>query len=174
MDHLSVRARANNGKNAKSRPKIFIWLDKQNDEWQAMTSDDKLNSQALHCVEAISFIEKLPFRPYLLCSKPVKPVHYSVLPSRILRVIVELKKRCYFASILFGKSVKKMYHLSFGARANDVNSTESQPNVLYLIGWTKWRVTSDDKLNSQALHRVENNFFHWKTLVQSGSVFALF
>ena len=34
-------------------------------------------------------------------------------------------KRCYFASILFGKSVsKKMHHLSFRALANDVNGTE--------------------------------------------------
>ena len=36
----------------------------------------------------ISFIDKLPFRPYLLCSKPVKPGHYSVLPSHILRVLL--------------------------------------------------------------------------------------
>ena len=37
-------------------------------------------------------------------------------------------------SILFGKSVsKKRHHLSFRALANDVNGTESQPNVLYLI-----------------------------------------
>ena len=34
-------------------------------------------------MKTISFIEKLPFRPYLLCSKPVKPGHYSVLPSHI-------------------------------------------------------------------------------------------
>jgi len=26
-------------------------------------------------MKTISFIEKLPFRPYLLCSKPVKPGH---------------------------------------------------------------------------------------------------
>ena len=51
------------------------------------------------------------------------------------RVVDYSPKRCYFASILFGKSVsKKMHHLSFRALANDVNcSTESQPNVLYLI-----------------------------------------
>ena len=43
-------------------------------------------------------------------------------------------KRCYFALILFGKSVsKKMHHLSFSTLANDVNGTESQPNALYLI-----------------------------------------
>ena len=54
-----------------------------------MTSHDKLNSQALYRDENnISFIEKLPFRPYLLCSKPVKPGHYSVLPSHILRVLL--------------------------------------------------------------------------------------
>ena len=34
-------------------------------------------------MKTISFIKKLPFRPYLLCSKPVKPGHYSVLPSHI-------------------------------------------------------------------------------------------
>ena len=39
-------------------------------------------------MKAISFIEKLPFRPYFLCSKPVKPGHYSVLPSHILRVFL--------------------------------------------------------------------------------------
>jgi len=39
-------------------------------------------------MKTISFIEKLPFRPYLLCSKPVKPGHYSVLPSHILRVLL--------------------------------------------------------------------------------------
>ena len=49
---------------------------------------DKLNSQALYRDESISFIEKLPFRPYLLCSKPVKPGHNSVLPSHILRVLL--------------------------------------------------------------------------------------
>ena len=38
MHHLSFRAHANDVKNTKSQPKIFIWLDKQNDEWQAMTS----------------------------------------------------------------------------------------------------------------------------------------
>ena len=42
-------------------------------------------------MKAISFIEKLPFRPYSLCSKPVKPgQHYSVLPSHILRVLSTL------------------------------------------------------------------------------------
>ena len=35
-----------------------------------------------------TLIEKLPFRPYLLCSKPVKPGHYSVLPSHILCVLL--------------------------------------------------------------------------------------
>ena len=35
-----------------------------------------------------SFIEKLPFGPYLLISKSVKPGHYSVLPSHILRVLL--------------------------------------------------------------------------------------
>ena len=39
-------------------------------------------------MKTISFIEKLLFRPYLLCSKPVKPGHYSVLPSHILRVLL--------------------------------------------------------------------------------------
>ena len=39
-------------------------------------------------MKTISFIEKLPFRPYLLCSKPVKAGHYSVLPSHILRVLL--------------------------------------------------------------------------------------
>ena len=39
-------------------------------------------------MKTISFIEKLPFRPYLLCSKPVKPGHYSVLTSDILRVLL--------------------------------------------------------------------------------------
>ena len=39
-------------------------------------------------MKAISFIEKLPFRPYLLCTKPVKPGHNSVLPSHILRVLL--------------------------------------------------------------------------------------
>ena len=39
-------------------------------------------------LKTISFVEKLPFRPYLLCSKPVKPGHYSVLPSHILRVLL--------------------------------------------------------------------------------------
>ena len=29
-------------------------------------------------MKTISFIEKLPLRPYLLCSKPVKPGHYYV------------------------------------------------------------------------------------------------
>ena len=38
-------------------------------------------------------------------------------------------KKVLFDSILSGKSVfKKMHHLSFRALANDVNSTESQPN----------------------------------------------
>ena len=45
------------------------------------------------------------------------------------------KKRCYFASILFGKGVfKQMHRLFFRVRANDVNSTKSQPKVLYLMG----------------------------------------
>ena len=39
-------------------------------------------------MKTISFIEKLPFRPYLLCSKPIKPGHNSVLPSHILRVLL--------------------------------------------------------------------------------------
>ena len=39
-------------------------------------------------MRTISFTEKLLFRPYLLCSKPVKPEHYSVLPSHILRVLL--------------------------------------------------------------------------------------
>ena len=39
-------------------------------------------------MKAISFIEKLSFRPCLLCSKPVKPGHYSVLPSHILCVLL--------------------------------------------------------------------------------------
>ena len=39
-------------------------------------------------MKTISFIEKLPFRPYLLYSKPVKPGHYSVLPSYILRILL--------------------------------------------------------------------------------------
>ena len=46
------------------------------------------------------------------------------------RFIIPLQKRSYFASILCGKSVlKKMHHLSFRARANDVNSTKSQPKT---------------------------------------------
>ena len=53
---------------------------------------------------------------------------------RISDLLFHYTKRCYFASILFGKSVsKKMHHLSFRALANNVNGTESQPNVLYLI-----------------------------------------
>ena len=44
-----------------------------------MTSD-KLNSFGLCIVlKTISFIEKLPFRPYWLCYKPVKPGHYAYL-----------------------------------------------------------------------------------------------
>ena len=39
-------------------------------------------------MKAIYFIEKLPFRSYLLCSKPVKPGQYNVLPSHILRVLL--------------------------------------------------------------------------------------
>ena len=39
-------------------------------------------------MKAIPFIEKLPFGLYLLCSKLVKPGHYSVLPSHILRVLL--------------------------------------------------------------------------------------
>ena len=39
-------------------------------------------------MKTISFIEKLPFRPYLLCSKLVKPGHYNVLPSHILRFLL--------------------------------------------------------------------------------------
>ena len=39
-------------------------------------------------MKTISFIEKLPFRPYLLCSKPVKLGQYSVLPSHILHVLL--------------------------------------------------------------------------------------
>ena len=39
-------------------------------------------------LKIIVFIEKLPFRPYLLCSKPVNAGHYSVLPSHILRVLL--------------------------------------------------------------------------------------
>ena len=42
-----------------------------------MASDDKLNCWPLHRVENNFFIEKLPVRPYLLCSKAVKPRHYS-------------------------------------------------------------------------------------------------
>ena len=57
-----------------------------------------------------------------------------MLNHRIRDLLFHYTKRCYFASILFGKSVsKKMHHLSFRALANDVNGTESQPNVLYLI-----------------------------------------
>ena len=48
-----------------------------------------------HCTRQIYFfypsysiIEKLPFLPYLRCSKPVKPGQYSVLPSHILRVLL--------------------------------------------------------------------------------------
>ena len=58
---------------------------------------------------------------------------YYMLNHRI-RFIVPLQKICYFAWILFGKSVYKMHHLSFRACANDVNSTKGQPNILYLIG----------------------------------------
>ena len=38
-------------------------------------------------LKTISFIQKLPFRPYLLCSQPVRPGHYSVLPSHTLRIL---------------------------------------------------------------------------------------
>ena len=57
-----------------------------------------------------------------------------MLNHRIRDLLSHYTKRCYFASILFGKSVfKKMYHLSFRALVKDVSGTESQPNVLYLI-----------------------------------------
>ena len=39
-------------------------------------------------MKTISFIEKLPFRLYVLCSKPVKLGQYGVLPSHILRVLL--------------------------------------------------------------------------------------
>ena len=39
-------------------------------------------------MKTISFIDKLLFRPYLLCSKPVKQGQYSVLPSHILHVLL--------------------------------------------------------------------------------------
>ena len=48
-----------------------------------------------------------------------------------LRFIIPLQKRYRFASILFGMGVlKKMHHLFFRARANDANSTKSQPKIL--------------------------------------------
>ena len=57
-----------------------------------------------------------------------------MLNHRIRNLLFHYTKRCYFASILFGKSVsKKMHHLYFRALANDVYGTESQPNVIYLI-----------------------------------------
>ena len=54
----------------------FIWLYKRNDERQAMTSEI---CRLCIAMKAISFIEKLPFRPYLLCSKPVKLGHYCTV-----------------------------------------------------------------------------------------------
>ena len=51
-----------------------------------------------------------------------------MLNYRIRDLLFYYTKRCYFASILFGKSIsKEMHHLSFRALANDVNGTESQP-----------------------------------------------
>ena len=50
-------------------------------------------------LKTISFIEKLPFRPYLLCSKPVKPGHYSVLPSHKQTNV--LKKKISLSSFRF-------------------------------------------------------------------------
>ena len=53
---------------------------------------------------------------------------YYMLNHRIRDLLFRYKK-VLFGSILSGKIVfKKMQHLSFGALANDVNSTESQPN----------------------------------------------
>ena len=55
--------------------------------------------------------------------------YYMLKPSN-KRLIIPLQKRCYFASILCGKSVlKAMHHLSFRARASDVNSTKRQPKI---------------------------------------------
>ena len=49
--------------------------------------------------------------------------------NHLIRDLLFRYKRCYFDSILSGKSVfQKMHHLSFRALANDVNSTESQLN----------------------------------------------
>ena len=57
---------------------------------------------------------------------------YYMLNHRIRDLL--LQKGVILPSSLFGKSVsKKIHHLSFRALANDVNSTKSRPNVLYLI-----------------------------------------
>ena len=49
--------------------------------------------------------------------------------NHLIRDLLFYFKRCYFDSILSGRSVfQKMHHLSFRALANDVNITESQPN----------------------------------------------
>ena len=49
--------------------------------------------------------------------------------NHLIRDYYSATKRCYFDAILSGKSVfKYIDHLSFRALANDINSTESQPN----------------------------------------------
>ena len=53
-----------------------------------------------------------------------------MLSHRIRDLLFHFKKGVILLQILFGKGVlKKMHHLSFRARANDVNSTKSQPKI---------------------------------------------
>ena len=68
---------------------------------------------------------------------------FYMLNHGIRHLLFHYKKRCYFASILFGKSVlKKMHHLSSRACENNVNSTKSQPKILF--DWIN-KTTSDKR-----------------------------
>ena len=78
MHHLSFRALANDVYRTESQPNVLLKFDCINEILRLCIS-----------LKTIFFvIEKLPFRPYLLCSKPVKPGHYSVIPSHILSVLL--------------------------------------------------------------------------------------
>ena len=61
-------------------------------------------------MKTISFIKKLPFRQYLLCSKPVKPGHYSVLPSHILRVLLTKYGKMTQYSGIINEDIYVSYH----------------------------------------------------------------
>ena len=60
-------------------------------------------------------------------------VHEYMLNRRIRGLLFQYKKGVILLQFHLVRVLKKMHHLPFWALVNDVKSTKSQPNVLYLI-----------------------------------------